>query len=92
MDRQMYIWFREQIYEGRSLARLYWICFLPLPLIVAVGMFASVKLDVRMNRDYEAGDLIRGVRILKPNEYSREIERREACIGIPALCPENREA
>jgi hypothetical protein len=91
MDRQMYIWFREQIYEGRSLARLYWICFLPLPLILAVGMFASVKLDLRMNRDYEAGDLIRGVRILKGKEYAREIKRREPGIGIPALCLGKRE-
>jgi hypothetical protein len=92
MDRQMYIWFREQIYEGHSLVRLYWFCFLPLPLIVAIGMFASVKLDLRMNRDYEAGDLIRGVRLLKAKEYAREIKQRESGIGIPALCPENREA
>ena len=53
----MYVWFRDQIYDGRSLIGLYWFCLLPLPLIVAPGMFASVKLDVRMNRDYEAGEL-----------------------------------
>jgi len=87
----MYIWFREQIYDGHSLARLYWFCLLPLPLVTAVGMFVSVKLDVRMNRDYEAGDLLRGVRLLKANEYAREIKQGEAGIGIPVLCPGKRE-
>lgn len=91
MDKQMYLWFRDQIYGGRSLIALYWLCFLPLPLIVAVGMFASIKLDVRMNRDYEAGDLLRGVRILKPQEYAREIKRQKIGIGIPALRPERNE-
>lgn len=88
MDKQMYVWFRDQIYDGRSLAGLYWLCFLPLPLVVAVGMFASVKLDLRMNRDYEAGDLLRGVRILKAREYARELNSRDAGIGIPALRPD----
>ena len=92
MDRQMYVWFRDEIYDGRSLIGLYWICFLPLPLILAVGMFASVKLDLRMNRDYEAGDLLRGVRILKAKEYAREIKQRKAGIGIPALRPERAES
>lgn len=88
MDKQMYVWFRDEIYDGRSLVGLYWICFLPLPLIVGVGMFGSVKLDVRMNRDYEAGELLRGIRILKPKEYAREHRRQEAGVGIPALAPE----
>jgi hypothetical protein len=91
MDKQMYAWFRDQIYGGRSLVGLYWICFLPLPLIIAGGMFASVKLDLRMNRDYEAGDLLRGVRMLKAKEYARESKQRKAGIGIPALRPERAE-
>src|SRR5215213_3640493 len=74
MDRQMYVWFRDQIYDSHSLVGLYWICFLPLPVILAVGMFASVKLDLKMNRDYEAGDLLRGIRILKAKEYAREVK------------------
>jgi hypothetical protein len=91
MDKQMHGWFRDQIYEGRSLIGLYWSCLPPLPLIVALGMFASVKLDVRMNQDYEAGELLRGVRILKPREYLRERKREQAGIGIPALLPERAE-
>ena len=91
MDKQMYAWFRDQIYDGRSLIDLYWFCFLPLPLILAVGMFASVKLDAKMNRDYEAGELLRGVRVLKAKEYAREHKRQEAGIGIPALLPERAE-
>lgn len=91
MDKQMYVWFRDQIYDDRSLIGLYWICFLPLPLIVAPGMFASVNLDVRMNRDYETGELLRGVRILKPKEYARERKQQQAGIGIPVLPPERPE-
>src|SRR5215213_7316504 len=88
MDKQMYVWLRDQIYDGRALVGLYWICFTPLPLIIAGGMFASVKFDLRMNRDYEAGDLLRGVRILKAKEYAREIKRRDAGIVIPTLRPQ----
>jgi hypothetical protein len=91
MDKQMYAWFRDHIYDGHSLIDLYWICFLPLPLIIAAGMFASVKLDMRMNQDYEAGELLRGIRILKPKEYARERKQQVAGIGIPALLPERRE-
>ncbi|HKR15328.1 MAG TPA: hypothetical protein VJT15_24900 [Pyrinomonadaceae bacterium] len=91
MDKEMCLWLRDQIYDGRSLIGLYWLCFLPLPLIVALGMFASIKFDLRMNRDYEAGDLLRGVRILKPQEYAREVKRQKAGIGIPALQPERNE-
>src|ERR1051325_4654918 len=46
-----------------------------------------VKLDLRMNREYEAGDLLRGIRILKAKEYAREVKRRDTGIGIPALRP-----
>jgi len=83
----MYVWFRDQIYDGRSLIGLYWTCLVPLPFILIVGMFVSVRLDLRMNREYEAGDLLRGVRVLAPKEYSREIPSRGTGIGIPALLP-----
>jgi hypothetical protein len=91
MDKQMYPWLKDQIYEGRSLAGLYGICFLPLPLIIAVGMLVSIKLDLRMNREYEAGDLLRGVRVLKPREYAREVASQETGIGLPALIPKRAE-
>jgi hypothetical protein len=88
MDKEMYVWFRDQIYDGRSLIGLYWTCLLPLPFILIVGMVVSVRLDLKMNREYEAGDLLRGVRLLKPKEYSREIRPNGIGIGIPALLPE----
>lgn len=87
MDKQMYPWLKDQIYEGRSLAGLYGICFLPLPVVIALGMVVSIKLDLRMNSEYEAGDLLRGIRMLNPKEYAREIGPRETGIGIPALTP-----
>jgi hypothetical protein len=91
MDKQMYPWLKDQIYEGRSLAGLYGICFLPLPLIIAIGMLVSIKLDLRMNSEYEAGDLLRGVRVLKPKEYAREIGAQEGGIGLPAFIPRRAE-
>jgi hypothetical protein len=88
MDKQMYVWYRDRIYDGRSLIGLYWICLLPLPFILAGGMFVSVRFDLKLNQAYEAGDLLRGVRLLKPQEYSREIQQLEAGIGIPVLVRE----
>lgn len=92
MDRQMYPWLKDQIYEGRSLAGLYWICFLPLPFIIAPGMFISIKLDLRMNSEYEAGDLLRGVRTLTSMEYALEIGPQETGIGLPVFIPERAES
>jgi hypothetical protein len=91
MDKQMYPWLKEHIYEGRSLLGLYWICFLPLPVIIAVGMLISIKLDLKMNREYEAGDLLRGVRVLHPSEYAGEIGQRETGIGLPVFIPRRAE-
>ncbi len=91
MDKQMYPWLKNQIYEGRSLVGLYWICFLPPPILVALGMLISIKLDLKMNSDYEAGDLLRGIRVLNPREYAREIGQRETGVGIPAFIPRRAE-
>jgi hypothetical protein len=85
MDKQMYPWLKSQIYESRSLVGLYWVCFLPLPVLIALGMLISIKLDLRMNSEYEAGDLLRGIRVLNPREYAREIGQQETGIGIPAF-------
>lgn len=92
MDKQMYPWLKNQIYEGRSLAGLYWICFLPLPLTIALGMLISIKIDLRTNSEYEAGDLLRGVRTLTSKEYAREIGPQETGIGLPAFIPKKAES
>lgn len=85
MDKQMYPWLKNQIYEGRSLVGLYWVCFLPLPILIALGMIISIKLDLKMNSEYEAGYLLRGIRALNPREYAREIGQQETGVGIPAF-------
>jgi hypothetical protein len=86
-DIQMNSWLRNQIYDGHSLIGLYWLCFTPLPLIVFVGMIASVKLDVRINREYEEGNLVRGIRSLKHSEYSKETKGVDG-LGLPVFRPE----
>ena len=91
MDKQMYPWLKSQIYESRSLVGLYCVCFLPLPILIALGMIISIKLDLKMNSEYEAGDLLRGVRVLNPREYAREIGQRESGVGIPACIPRRAE-
>ena len=72
-DTEMYRWFRTQIYQGHSLVGLYWICFLPLPGVLIAGMALSIKLDLRINREYEDGRLVRGIRLLTQKEYSSEV-------------------
>jgi hypothetical protein len=85
-DREMYLWMREHIYQGKSLPGIYWVCFVPLPLIVSAGMILSVKLDLRVNREYEEGKLVRGIRLLKHNEYVRELQETTG-LGLPVLEP-----
>ena len=74
-DSQMYLWLRDRIYHGHSLIGLYWICFLPFPVVVIAGMIASVKIDLRINREYEEGKLLRGIRLLSHAEYARESDQ-----------------
>jgi len=81
-DVQMYLWLRDQIYQGYSLVGLYWLCFIPLPLVAFTGMLVSVKLDVRINREYEEGKLVRGIRLLTHSEYSKETKGVDG-LGLP---------
>ena len=83
-DAQMYVWLRDQIYQGHSIIGLYWFCFLPLPIVAIVGMVLSVKIDVRINREYEEGRLVRGVRLLNESEYLKEARQNDG-LGLPVL-------
>src|SRR5262249_33667059 len=51
-DREMDLWFRSSIYMEHSIIGLYWFCLLPFPAVVTAGMILSVKLDLRINREY----------------------------------------
>jgi hypothetical protein len=88
-DAEMYSWLRDNIYHGRSLLGLYWICLIPLPAIVIAGMTMSVKFDVRINREYEEGKLLRGIRMLRHTEYAREMKIIDG-LGLPVFGPEQR--
>jgi hypothetical protein len=88
-DLETYRWFREQIYSGKSLVGLYWVCFLPFPLIVIGGMILSAKLDLHINREYEEGRLLRGIRLLSHKEYALESKQIDG-LGLPVLYPERR--
>ena len=88
-DVELNQWLRVHIYKGRSLPGLYWICFIPFPFIVVGGMIASAKLDLRINREYEAGRLLRGIRLLRHKEYAREMKRVDG-LGLTVLRPDER--
>jgi hypothetical protein len=88
-DDQMYQWLRDRIYQGHSPIGLYWICLVPLPLIVIGGMIVSVKVDLHTNREYEEGRLVRGVRLLQHREYAHETKEIVG-LGLPVLGPERR--
>ena len=83
-DHEMYLWLRDHIYQGRSLIGLYWVCFIPLPFVLIAGMALSIKLDLRINREYEEGRLVRGIRLLKRKEYEREM-RHSGGLGLPVF-------
>ena len=85
-DSDMYVWLRDHIYHGRSLVGLYWICVIPLPVIVVAGMILSAQLDLRINREYEEGRLVRGIRLLRHTEYARETEQISG-LGFPVFGP-----
>ena len=85
-DGEMYLWMRDHIYQGKSLPGIYWTCLLPLPLIIFVGMILSVKLDVRINREYEEGQLLRGIRLLNHHEYASEMKDTDG-LGLPVFRP-----
>jgi hypothetical protein len=86
-DSEMYPWLRDHIYDGHSLLGLYWICFLPLPVIVIAGMSLSARLDLSINREYEEGKLLRGIRLLSNKEYALETKEISG-LGLPVLRPE----
>jgi hypothetical protein len=86
-DSEMYLWLREHIYQRHSLLGLYWICFLPLPVIITTGMILSARLDLRINREYEEGRLLRGIRLLGHREYVREMRQIDG-LGLPVFGPE----
>ena len=85
-DQNIYLWMRDHIYQGKSLPRIYWTCLIPLPLIVLAGMILSVKLDVRINREYEEGQLLRGIRLLDRHEYAGEMKELGG-LGLPVFRP-----
>ena len=86
-DTEMYVWFRDQIYNKRSLIGLYWICFLPFPLTLILGIPISAKVDLRINREFEEGSLMRGIRLLSRSEYIREMKGSDG-LGLPVYEPE----
>lgn len=88
-DLETYLWFRDEIYFGKSLVGLYWVCFLPFPLIVIGGMILSAKLDLRINQEYEEGRLLRGIRLLSHKEYARESKQIDG-LGLLVFYPERR--
>ena len=88
-DAQMYVWLRDRIYQGASPIGLYWVCFVPLPVIVIAGLILSVKVDLHTNREYEEGRLLRGIRLLRHREYARETKEIMG-LGLPVLGPERR--
>lgn len=88
-DSEMYPWLRDHVYQGHSLTGLYWLCFLPLPVIVIGGMIASARVDLHANREYEEGRLLRGIRLLRHAEYARETKQTNG-LGLPVFEPESR--
>ena len=50
-------------------------------------MIVSAQLDLHINREYEEGRLVRGIRLLRHTEYARETEKITG-LGLPVFRPE----
>lgn len=80
-DLAQYEWFRDHMYEGRSIPDIWRPAWLGALLIFIVGTVALTILDAVAQRLYLKGEPIRGTRELPPRKYAREY-RREAGVTL----------
>lgn len=80
-DLAQYEWFRDHMYEGRSIPDIWRPAWLGAFLIFIIGTIALTILDAVAQRLYLKGEPIRGTRELPPKKYAREY-RREAGVTL----------
>jgi len=74
-DLAQYEWFKEHMYEGRSIPDIWRPAWLGALLIFIIGTIALTILDAVAQRLYLKGEPIRGTRELSPKKYARQYRR-----------------
>jgi len=80
-DREMAPWLRQNIYEQISFQGHFSLPFLLGLLVFFTGAGGTIFVDIRVNKRYAGGNLVRGTRSVGPKEYGRR--GRETGFGIP---------
>jgi hypothetical protein len=75
------VWFRDRIYEGKTVTEFYYPAALCGGLLFVSGMGGAFGFRRRRIKRLLQGKVLRGTRELTPKEYAKEM-RRETGIGI----------
>ncbi|HEX7312916.1 MAG TPA: hypothetical protein VF297_03300 [Pyrinomonadaceae bacterium] len=82
-------WFRDHIYEGKSVTEFYYPAALCGGLLFVSGMGGAFGFRRYRIKRLLRGKVLRGTRELTPKEYAREM-RRETGVGIEVFTQEGR--
>jgi len=82
-DRQMVALFREHNYEGTSFFGLLVPSIVTGSIVCLVGAVGLVALDRRLNKKYEEGRLVRGTRLIQPEDFT--IQTSSPGLAVPSL-------
>lgn len=80
-DGRRYEFFRDGFFAGQSFTKMLAPSLAAFLGLFACGLGATVSLDVRQNRRYLRGELVRGPHLLSPRQYARRF-RQATGLGI----------
>src|SRR5262249_7830086 len=82
-DRQMVALFQERNYEGTSFFGLLIPSIVTGSIVFLIGAVGLVAFDQRLNKRYEEGRLVRGTRLIQPEDFKAQAE--PLGLGAPSL-------
>ncbi len=82
-DRQMVALFREHNYEGTSFFGLLIPSIVTGSIVCLIGAVGLVAFDQRLNKKYEEGRLVRGTRLIQPEDFT--IQTSSPGLAVPSL-------
>lgn len=82
-DRQMVALFREHNYEGESFFDLLIPSFVSGLLVFLICGVGTVTFDQRLNKKYEEGRLVRGTRLIQPEDF--KVQAESPGLGVPSM-------
>lgn len=89
-NTEMYLWFRDQRFAGRSVSRLLSVAYLPALLILMTISGALMRWDMVTNSRYLEGEAKRGTRLLKYHQWGQEKSAHDG-LGLVVCSPFRRQ-